>query len=258
MDARQRGTFVHAALEAFWRETRTHEALMAMDSQSLETAVEESVSKALQEKEVDVPKSLDPLERIRVKRLLLEWLERCEKPRTPFEALEFEESMSFEHGGVSMKVTLDRVDVVNGVKVVIDYKTGTSNSVNSWADERIVNPQLPLYVLTDKQIEAASFAQVARNQCGFVGVASDAELLPRVKTAIGEVEDWASWRNHWQGSLDAIAVEVREGLASVTPMKGACTYCELKPLCRIDEHDAVAEPEPAAVNSPGGAQGSKA
>lgn len=242
MDARQRGTFVHAALEAFWREIRTHEALMALEPDALDAAIGTAVASALDEEEVDVPASLEPLELVRVQRLLSEWIDQCEKPRTPFEAVGFEESMTFEHGSVQMNVTLDRIDVVNGVKVVIDYKTGVSNSVNSWADERIVNPQLPLYVLTDEHIEAASFAQVARNQCGFVGVASDGDLLPRVRTSIGEIEDWHSWRGHWRTALDAIAIEVRDGLASVTPMKGACAYCDLKPLCRVEQVSTASEP----------------
>ncbi len=140
---------------------------------------------------------------------------------------------------------LDRIDRVGDALVVVDYKTGTSNKVNTWADERIVNPQLPLYVLTNEDIQGAIFAQVARNQSGFKGVASDASLVPKVKTTVMKsrngqaterpLEDWADWRAHWREALDVVAAEVRQGVATITPMKTACLHCELKSLCRIDE-----------------------
>ena len=170
---------------------------------------------------------------------------QCEAPRQAFEVVSLEQKQSIEHGGIIMNVMLDRIDRVGDALVVVDYKTGTSNKVNTWADERIVNPQLPLYVLTNDEIEGATFAQVAKNQCGFKGVASDDNLLPKVRTTINrsrassatekELVQWPQWRKHWRESLDTIAAEVRQGLATVTPMKTACVYCELKSLCRIND-----------------------
>jgi hypothetical protein len=34
---------------------------------------------------------------------------------------------------------------------------------------------------------------------------------------------------------------VREGLASVTPQKGACQYCDLKSLCRVQSLALLAD-----------------
>ena len=148
--------------------------------------------------------------------------------------------------------------------VVIDYKTGVNNRVNTWADQRISNPQLPLYVLSDEEIAAASFAQVATNQCRFVGIASDEQTLPKVSTGQkasahrdnGEpLTQWPQWRAHWRTSLDAIAGEVRQGIATVTPMKAACTFCELKSLCRIDSAQVLelSDADDQSVNIQSGA-----
>lgn len=244
LDPRQHGTLLHLALEMFWAEIRTHDALMALVEQDLAEKVDSVVAAAIAEQKV--PEALQALEQRRLSTLVSEWLMQCEVPRQAFEVVSLEQRQSIEHGGIIMNVMLDRIDRVGDALVVIDYKTGTSNKVNTWADERIVNPQLPLYVLTNDEIEGATFAQVAKNQCGFKGVASDADLLPRVKTTVNksrassdtdkELAQWPQWRAHWRESLDSIAAEVRQGLATVTPIKTACVYCELKSLCRINDN----------------------
>lgn len=251
LDPRQHGTLLHHVLELFWKEIKTHEAMQALEPDMLDARVLAVIDEAIEEN--NVPQALRELERVRLQALILEWLSQCEAPRQAFEVVSLEERQEIEHGGIKMNVMLDRIDRVDGSLVVVDYKTGTSNKVNTWADTRIVNPQLPLYVLTNDAIEGASFAQVARNQCGFKGVASDDELLPKVKTTVTksrgeqattrELENWSDWRAHWQESLDTIATEVRDGLATVTPMKTACLHCELKPLCRIDESEPLEEGE---------------
>jgi len=114
-------------------------------------------------------------------------------------------------------------------------------------------------VLTNEDIQGASFAQVARNQCKYMGIANDDALLPNVKTTIRrspaaqaagrELDSWQAWRFHWQESLDKIAFEIRQGVASVTPMKSACMYCELKPLCRIGASSDIEESDDEVVRS---------
>ncbi len=241
LDPRQHGTLLHSALEIFWRSLGTHAAMMALSSDAFNQQVDLAVESAMEKDQV--PEVLATLEKKRLIALLKEWLEQCEVPRQAFEVVSVEQKLEIEHGGIVMTVVLDRMDRVDNALVVVDYKTGTANKVSTWADQRIVNPQLPLYVLTNEDIEGVSFAQVARNQCGFKGIASDDSLLPKVKSTVTRsrsahatdkpLEHWSDWRAHWRSALDDIAVEVRQGLASVTPMPTACNYCELKSLCRI-------------------------
>ena len=251
LDPRQHGTLLHHVLELFWKEIRTHENMIALDSERLQEKILAAIDEAIIANKV--PRALCELERVRLQELISEWLLQCEAPRQAFEVVSLEERQEIEHGGIRMKVMLDRIDRVDGSLVVVDYKTGTSNKVSTWADTRIVNPQLPLYVLTNEEIKGVSFAQVARNQCGFKGVASDDAMLPKVNTTVNksrggqattrQLEGWSDWRAHWQESLDAIAAEVQSGLATVTPMKTACLHCELKPLCRIDDGEPLDEGE---------------
>jgi probable DNA repair protein len=243
LDPRQHGTLLHRAMEEFWKVVRTHAAMISLEADELGREIERAVKLAIDDQQV--APELQTLERKRLHALLAEWLDQCERPRQAFEVVSLEQRQVVEHGGVVMNVMLDRIDRVADALVVVDYKTGTANQVNTWADRRIVNPQLPLYVLTNEQIQGACFAQVARNQCVFKGVASDDSLLPKVKRTVTKsragqatsrpLDNWNDWRAHWREALDVVAGEIRRGLAAVTPVKTACTHCELKSLCRIDE-----------------------
>jgi len=249
LDPRQHGNLLHIAMEKFWREVRSQETMLAMDEAECDEAITTAIDHALAEEKITGP--LVELEIPRLKRLILEWLTLCESKRAPFTVLETELAMEIEHGGVKMNVTLDRIDEVDGSRVVIDYKTGSGNTAIPWGNDRIENPQLPLYVLTDERIQGASFAQVVRHNYGFKGISNDDAKLPKVSVSVkgSDIDDWNVWRQHWQTSLDVVAKEVRDGLAVVQPMKNACHYCDLKPLCRIDadtdellaEHDANQE-----------------
>lgn len=243
LDPRQHGTLLHAVLERFWQQVRTRTRLQAMNEEQRLDLVARVVASVLDE--VVVPDALKVLEQQRLTQLVDEWLVDCELPREPFEVVALEQRQEIEHGGVIMTVMLDRIDRVGDELLVLDYKTGTSSRIATWADARIVNPQLPLYVLTRDEIEGASFAQVARNRCRFKGVASRDGLLPGVGTKVRRSrgvdehnpapEQWPQWREHWRDALDGVAAEVRQGLATVTPMKQACLHCELNSLCRVDE-----------------------
>lgn len=255
LDPRQHGTLLHQVLEFFWKEVQTQEQLLALSEEEFTRVLLRTIDTAIDE--CKVPGSLIELERTRLLQLLTEWLKTQEAIRPAFEVVSLEQQQSIEHGGIIMSVMLDRIDKVHGELVLIDYKTGVSNSVNSWADNRISNPQLPLYVLTNEDIKGATFAQVARNQCKFKGVASEPDMLPKVKTTViksragqateRELSSWHDWRMHWKDALDTVAFEVRQGLATVSPMKGACTHCELTSLCRIGDEqlDVNAEEQPA-------------
>ncbi len=265
LDPRQHGTLLHHALELFWQRISTHSQLVALSEDELNEALLEVINVAIEE--MGVPGALQDLERTRLLGLLTEWLMGQESIRPDFEVQSLELSQEIEHGGVIMNVMLDRIDKIGDDLVVVDYKTGTSSKVNTWADKRIVNPQLPLYVLTNEAIKGASFAQVARNQCKFIGVASESDMIPKVKTTViksrngqatdRELETWDDWRLHWKEALDTVAGEVRQGLASVTPMDKACTHCELKSLCRVgdeqltavDDDDDGSSASPAAASN---------
>ena len=59
----------------------------------------------------------------------------------------------------------------------------------------------------------------------------------------GIAATWPELVAQWEASLQRLAVEFMAGAASVTPQPGACDYCDLASLCRINELSTSADPE---------------
>jgi len=234
LDPRQHGTLLHQILEFFWEEVKTQENLLAFSEEEFTEVLLRTIDAAIVK--CKVPTALVELERTRLLQLLKEWFSSQEAIRPAFEVVSLEQQQTIEHGGIIMSVMLDRIDKVGDELVVVDYKTGVSNSVNSWADTRVSNPQLPLYVLTNEDIKGATFAQVARNQCKFKGVTSELDMLPKVKTTViksrngqateRELDSWHDWRLHWKEALDTVASEEQSELEANGITAGARSNTE--------------------------------
>ena len=129
--------------------------------------------------------------------------------------------MTLRHGGIEMTLRIDRIDRVDDRLIVVDYKTGTHDSIARWPRTRLAAPQLPLYALAEEKVSGVAFARVVPWQAGFAGIAADAGLLPGVGCGPrGDERDWTAWRAHWRGALDRVAGEVRAGEAGVLPRAG--------------------------------------
>ncbi len=236
LDPRQHGTLLHESLEAFWANVKTSSTLHGFSEEALEEKIAQSINSAIDKLGVD--ESLASLERPRLQRLLDDWLTLEKQRAVGFTVEAIEKKHEINDYGFEIKVTVDRVDVLEtGERIILDYKTGQNNRPADWALERIENPQLPLYSTVDEKLDGVSYAQVVQNNMAFKGVAKEKGWLPGVEPTIRSsqasgLESWEQWREHWQESLHLLATEVREGVATITPRDKACDFCELKPLCR--------------------------
>ena len=114
-----------------------------------------------------------------------------------------------------------------------------------WFDPRPQEPQLGLYLLAqhafdpDHPVRAVAYAQLKPGAVKAQGIAADAAAwpgLPEPSALTGvSLADWPAAESHWRHSLEALAVEVREGRAAVAPRDAiaTCRRCGLQPLCRI-------------------------
>lgn len=250
LDSMDRGTLVHAVLQCFWQ-GRDSDWLHGLDAAALRTAiiaaVEQGVTAFAAKREEALAPNFLALEQRRLQDLLVVWL-AYEKERPPFSVEQCEEQVTVNIAGLSIKLTLDRVDrLADGRLVVIDYKTGSSIPYQSWAQARITEPQLPIYAalaLADADIAAVCFAQVRADEQRFVGIAADAELLPGIK-ALQEASrlfppdsfpDWIALLGHWKSSIEALAGELLKGEAAVVFRdESELAYCEVLPLLRLPE-----------------------
>ena len=250
LDARARGSLLHAALEEFWRGSGLAE-LNQMDSATRSEEIRRAVIHALAEYDRRAAEPLPPrlrqLEDARLQALLAVWLE-VEARRAPFRVLACEERHELDIEGLPVRVVIDRIDqLADGRLVVIDYKSGRSDSVASWADARIKEPQLPIYAalaFPDRDVAAVALARVTPDKPGFLGVSEDDGLLPEVKSlalqrkqyAEDDFPDWQALRRLWAQRLTEVAREVRDGAAAVVfDAAKDLEFCDVRVLLRIAE-----------------------
>jgi len=247
LDAAGRGKLLHRVMETLWRELGSHAALCALSDEGLNGVVRRAVASAAAMTAHERPQTFSQqfaaLEQSRLERLVHDWL-AIEKQRTPFTVLAPESGRTASIGGVTVKLVIDRVDeLVDGSRVVIDYKTGTPK-LNHWFGARPEEPQLPIYSLVEDGVAAVTYAQLRRGDSRFIGVAATAGVGPGIEpmSEIAEAaaqETWEGLLAEWRRVVEALGGAFLAGDARVDPKNGSktCKYCDLGPLCRIRERD---------------------
>lgn len=248
LNAADRGTILHRALELIWQKLKNQQSLLALPEDPLKQLCEETSYHSINEFSQRPPQRLGErykmLEQQRLQSLLLAWL-AVEKQRANFTVTGTETKKAFHVKELILQTRIDRVDTLDdGSIVIVDYKTG-STSVNRWWGDRPDEPQLPLYsMLTENggdTVGAIAYAQVRTDGCALKGVG--AEQIPdktlqwkdKYKNDAG-VMDWPQLKQHWEKVLTALAVDFMAGKAAVDPKQPAqtCQYCDLSSTCRIN------------------------
>jgi len=252
LSAMERGSLVHAALAAFWRDLGHQAALVALPPEALAARVDAAVAVAAAGLSAArwrrLPAVVRAGEATRIAAILRTWLDGFERNRPPFSVLDTEASRSLALGGLALKLRLDRIDALaDGGIAIIDYKTGVAKPPARWFDPRPQAPQLGLYVLAQQAtvpaqpIRVVAYAQLKPGELRVHGMTADAEAWPGLVEPAGVrgagLADWPAAVTRWTQSLGALAVEVRDGRAAVAPREPGktCERCGLQPLCRIGE-----------------------
>lgn len=246
LDARQRGTMLHASLEKLWELVGSQSRWLSWNEEERRRALTVSADFGVEEMRRERPDVLKgvmvSLERARLMNLLEEWM-ATEMERAPFEVLATEEKVELQFSGLTMRATIDRVDrLADGTLAVIDYKTGRPQ-IHDWLGPRPKEPQLPLYsVAHPTPVSAICFAVVRPGDMGFQGLADQDDKIPGVKAsefAGHGLVGWTERQTEWREILEALAEEFRHGRAVVDPHEGpkSCQFCGLQSLCRVDDKE---------------------
>ena len=246
LSARDRGTLVHRALASLWGELQSQRRLLDASDVELRAIVERAVETAVERLRRDrgdtVSDAFAALERERVAGLLGRLLD-IEKLRAPFSVLARELPRTLELGGLSVETRVDRIDQLEGgARVVLDYKTGRG-SIAGWGDERLDQPQVPLYAVTEPgELAAASLVAVNAQEVAFHGVAREEGLVPGVhppgqSRSLGGLTSWEGLLDRWRMALGTLARSFLAGEAAVSPKSypHTCERCDLGTLCRVKE-----------------------
>jgi probable DNA repair protein len=246
IDAKTKGIITHRVLQLLWQQIGDQERLLAIDALELKQLLEQIVSHELSILKKHRPETFTPrfiaIEQDRLTELIIEWLE-LEKQRAPFKAFSLEQKERINLAGLELDVRVDRIDLLEDeTKLIIDYKTGKNLSYKGWFEQRLEEPQLPLYSTTESdQISGVCLAGVNQSKPGFKGITEQGGVVPGVKefSKIRESTDYSSWdglKNAWKQRLELLAEEILAGRADVCPKDAkVCTYCPLPSLCRIYE-----------------------
>lgn len=256
LDAADRGTLLHAVLAKVWQELNSKAQLESTSDAELADLLATAAQHALARLRARRPEAMEDrfteLERARLVKIGRAWLD-VERAREPFAVSAIEKVFALSFGGIAVSTRLDRLDRIlgaggsgEGCCAIIDYKTGSAN-VADWLGPRPDDPQLPLYaagLCEDREVGAVAVARVRAGEMKFQGVAAQDGLIPGVVSLAGlrpqAARTYGSWEDllaGWRRELDALGVEFASGEARVAPKRGeeTCRYCELKPLCRINE-----------------------
>ena len=243
LSAADRGNLVHAALYIFWGDIRDSAALAALSPDERAHRLDDCARQAIEQlpagRRLLVGGACLDLERKRLVELLLEWL-ALEDTRDPFTVIAREEPMAVSPAGLPLELRVDRIDeLAAGERLLIDYKTGSA-SASGWYGARPSAPQLPLYTVASPA-QGIAFASVRHRDSRFRGL-GDVEGVPGVRSeftaAVSKsagAEDWPALCDRWKAVTHELAAGLIAGEAAVDPLQGACSYCGLQALCRVDD-----------------------
>jgi probable DNA repair protein len=259
IDPRVRGQMLHLALEQFWRATGDsatlhqlgHDATLALTRRCVQSAIEQLAAR--------LPGVIDPAllrrERSRAERLigqLTDW----ELARDAFQTLALESKRHCQIAGATLQLRLDRVDRLgDGRLVVIDYKTGAAHKFDAFA-ERLPQPQLPAYAMAaGDEVAAVIGVYLGREGVKRRGLADRPERVRGrgIGVVPGGESAWPPLLQQWREQLQRLVREFLGGYAAVQPQLGACEYCHLQMLCRVDAR-VLAAAAVAASDDAGAAQ----
>jgi ATP-dependent helicase/nuclease subunit B len=242
LDARESGTVIHKALEIFWNEVKSQETLKSMTTEEREDMLDWCITRALHRVEESRATAWDSayvdMQRERLHRLLRGWLDLELQRGLPFEVkLSEKEFKNVRVGSLRLSVRMDRVDIVEGGEVLIDYKTGLA-SPNDWLTERPDAPQLPLYAILSNSspLQGVAFGLVRAGEGrAFAGYEASSGVLPKA-SRLKESATLEAQVDRWRQVLVALAEEFHRGDARVQPKNypGTCARCGQRLLCRLD------------------------
>ena len=245
LDSLLRGKFLHKCLEQIWKKLKDHQYLTTLEPFQLKDLISMAMQEVCNNFYVSQKRyaKLLPLQAKLLGDIIYQWLE-IEKQRSAFKVKSLEQKRAVSFLGLNFNIRIDREDELeNGATLIIDYKSGNV-SLNSWLDERIDSPQLPLYSLlgADRKICAIAYAQVRGNGMGFKGLAAQPDLAPGINLVsplkqVPEINNWESLQVYWQNNLERLGKEFINGYAAVLPkkVKETCNRCDLHAFCRIYE-----------------------
>jgi ATP-dependent helicase/nuclease subunit B len=238
LDSRERGTFLHQALQLVWKELGTLQRLRAASEEELRQIVQKALWAAVDRSaQTPLHQLAIETERERLEELILEWL-AIERERSQNFTVEMaEEERYWEIAGMKLRLRVDRIDRLDtGNILLIDYKSGPQSAA-ALDEDRPREPQLLVYAAAlGAEVEGIFLCQLKPRELKAAGYSREKQFAD--KSAI-QVKDWDAFLQRSSARVEKLAREFAAGWAAIDPLRHACDHCKLGPMCRIRERDGI-------------------
>lgn len=240
LNALERGSIIHQTLQSIWNDLKEHKTLCHLSKNELFRKIEDHIQWVVN-KEYEVKSLLLEIEKERLRSILLQWLE-FEAQRSPFKVVGTEIELKTQLANLPLQIRLDRIDELeNGEWLLIDYKIGDI-STQAWFGERLEEPQLPLYCVSQSQaVHALAFARIHYEDFKFKGISKHPIELKGIQVFNPKqghlAQNFDEQKRLWKVHLEQLAQQFTAGDISINPRDGAktCNFCDLQILCRVYE-----------------------
>ncbi|MGH9695560.1 MAG: PD-(D/E)XK nuclease family protein, partial [Bryobacteraceae bacterium] len=212
-DARERGGFLHKAVEKVWARLGSQSVLRAMPADDLRLLVQSAVADAVNNSETGfLHRLVTRAEQERLERIVWDWLAVERSRKQPFVVETIEQECHFEAPGLRLRLRVDRIDrLENGNVLLIDYKSGPQ-SRNKLKGARPKEPQLLVYAASSAdQVDGIFFAEMKANEVRAVGVSREKQFESRSIDV--KKHEWHSFLEESRAEVNRLAEQFVNGYA---------------------------------------------
>lgn len=232
----KQGTLVHKVLEEFWGIVNTSQHLQALNASEEQGLLMQCLEKIITD-DAYLPawrygKRLVGLEKERILSVVTQWLSLEKKRTDEFTVIACELEVKGSIHALSLVIKIDRIDEItlsDGSKryLLVDYKTGSTVTIQSWSPESLTEVQLPLYAtidgLTDKldiPVNGIAFAHVAMGKFKW-HMEGDwtKNLIDKNRVVEEKGQQWAEKMDAWREVLQENALSFLQGAAGVNTVE---------------------------------------
>ena len=244
IEPKAKGIILHQVLEAFFTNNTTYAALSELDTETINTQLEQHLKTALAEYAKEKPFTLNPAFLSAYTKRIIQQLSgyiALEQTRPPFTVTAREARTQYAVNTLTIRGIIDRIDTLaDGSHCIIDYKTGEA-SISHWFGDTIRDPQLPIYSLAFSQkVGAIVLAKIHDTTITQTGICDIEHDFHSVKAKYPKPHSsWDDVQSYWQTQIDAITQTYSQGSVKVNPISvtTVCSHCPYAGLCRIWEQE---------------------
>ena len=241
LTTRLRGNLFHKTLEEFWTEYKSSSLVSALNEKELSKKIQEITHKNISIEKKNYPRILSEffnIEEMRLISYLEKWIHH-ELKRGDFEVKETEKNIPIHLGCLNFNIKIDRIDEVNQNNIVIDYKSGTTKTLNEWFLNAYGELQMPFYALfaSNKPIDAIAIGLINAAKPQWIGIGRDKDLLQGIKDSTAtQYQSWDDLIGFWRCRIDDAIKSYESGNAAVKfTREKDIAYCQVKPILRLPE-----------------------